>query len=85
MSSRRKVISGSDNRPSGIGSESTRRKGQQAEKPDCGEAVDADIDGPHESRRQVLQQPCHPQMRKKRGDVLEVGAPFIAVLRFSGH
>jgi hypothetical protein len=60
-------------------------EGQQAEQPDCGKAVDADIDGPHEPRRQVLQQPCYPQMRKKRSDVLEVGAPFVSVLRFRGH
>ena len=58
---------------------------QQAEQPDCGEAVDADIDGPHEPRRQVLQQPRHPQMRKERNDVIEAGVPFVSVPRFRGH
>ena len=49
-----------------------RNKGQQREQPDGDEAIDADVDGPYQAQRKVVQQPLQSQVRKEHADVLEV-------------
>ena len=63
----------------------TCNKSKQAEQPNRDEAVDADIHGPDEARRQMLEKPSHPQMPKQRGDMFKVGVPFVTDFMLTGH
>jgi hypothetical protein len=48
-----------------------RGKGEQCEQPDCDEAIYADIGGPYQARRKVVQQPLQSQAREEYADVIE--------------
>ena len=47
------------------------RRASRAEQPNGDEAIHADIDCPHKTRRKVLQEPFHPHVRKQNPDMLE--------------
>jgi hypothetical protein len=47
------------------------KKGEQAEQSNGDEAVHTDVDCPHKTWREVLQEPFHPHVRKEDPDMLE--------------
>jgi hypothetical protein len=47
------------------------KKGEQAEQSNSDEAVHTDVDCPHKTWREVLQEPFHPHVRKEDPDMLE--------------
>ena len=57
-------------------------KRQQGEQCDGDEAVDADINRPHQAGRKVPQEPFHAHVREQRSDMLEAVEPGDGIVMF---
>ena len=57
-------------------------KGEQAEQSNSDEAVYADIDCPHQTCREVLQEPFHTHVREQDPDMLEAAVLSAGIVMF---